>query len=157
VKIKAVDWLWLASAICLSCGVWLFFRNTDPAWRTIPSEPIDQLRESTEFQEVEGPRSSRWPKVRAEFVRLNPVCAACGGGKELNVHHIEPFHRKPELELDPGNLITLCREHHFFVGHDPDGPWEPKRPNWSASNPQVRQHCERIRGGGAGLTRKFSK
>lgn len=146
-KIKTVDWLWLVSAICLSCGVWLFFRHTDPAWGPIPAEPMDQLRESTEFQEVEGPRSSRWPKVRSEFVRLHPVCAACGGGKELNVHHIEPFHRNPELELDPDNLITLCREHHFFVGHDPDGPWCPARPNWSLFNPRVQEHCDLMRSG----------
>ena len=147
-KIKTVDWLWLVSALCLTCGVWLFFRHTDPAWGPIPAEPIDELRESTEFQEMQGPRSSRWPKVRSEFVRLHPVCAACGGRKELNVHHIEPFHRNPELELDPNNLITLCREHHFFVGHDPDGPWHPLRPNWSACNPKVREDSERIRKAG---------
>jgi hypothetical protein len=53
-----------------------------------------------------------------------------------------PFHVRPDLELDEWNLITLCREHHFRIGHDPDGPWRPKKPSWSASNPLVREHAE---------------
>jgi 5-methylcytosine-specific restriction endonuclease McrA len=42
---------------------------------------------------------------------------ACGyKGKNLQVHHIKPFHLHPHLELDPQNLITLC-EHHLLLGH----------------------------------------
>lgn len=32
----------------------------------------------------------------------------CGGTETLEVHHIQPFHINPALELDPENLITLC-------------------------------------------------
>jgi hypothetical protein len=39
----------------------------------------------------------------------------------LEVHHIRPFHLYPQLELEPGNLITLCerdgRDCHFTFGH----------------------------------------
>jgi hypothetical protein len=47
---------------------------------------------------------------------------ACGyKGRKLQVHHIKPFHLHPNLELDPGNLITLCeargRDHHLLLGH----------------------------------------
>jgi 5-methylcytosine-specific restriction endonuclease McrA len=37
------------------------------------------------------------------------------------VHHKVPFHDRPELELDPTNLVTLCgpkhRNHHLDIGH----------------------------------------
>lgn len=112
----------------------------------IPDEPEDQLLESVQHPTLWGePRSSSWPSVRRNFVLSNPDCAACGSNENLNVHHIKPFHENPELELDPSNLITLCRKHHFRIGHDPDGPWKPKKPSWVLSNPNVREDCERWR------------
>lgn len=107
----------------------------------IPPEPIDQQLESIDGMTFEGPRASEWVYVRNEFVRRHPRCEACGSGYQLNVHHIKPFHLYPELELDEGNLITLCREHHFRIGHDPDGKG-PAKPNWSASNPNVKQDAK---------------
>lgn len=71
-------------------------------------------------------RSGLWPKVRAEHLRREPTCAACGRSKDLEVHHILPYHEHPELELDDGkdgtgkdgNLISLCRDPcHFYLGH----------------------------------------
>ena len=109
--------------------------------RMIPWEPIDQQLESIDGMTFEGPRASEWVYVRNEFVRRYPRCEACGSGYNLNVHHIKPFHLYPELELDEGNLITLCREHHFRIGHDPDGKG-PAKPNWSLSNPNVRQDAK---------------
>ena len=64
-----------------------------------------------------GNRSSQWPKVRAEFLKTHSTCAVCGSTKKLQVHHIEPYHLHPELELDPKNLITLCKKHHLEFGH----------------------------------------
>lgn len=67
-------------------------------------------------------RSSRWPTVRAEHLRLHPACAVCGGTDKVEVHHVKPFHLHPELELDPSNFISLCEARafvncHLFVGH----------------------------------------
>jgi hypothetical protein len=65
-------------------------------------------------------RSGHWPTVRKEHIEANPYCSACGGKDELNVHHIQPFHLDPELELDPKNLITLCMGElncHLTLGH----------------------------------------
>lgn len=59
------------------------------------------------------------------------MCVACGhGGFPVQVHHVIPFHYavllgRPDLELDPRNLITLCESkqgvsspnHHLLVGH----------------------------------------
>src|SRR5215471_21747477 len=71
-------------------------------------------------------RSSKWPEVEREFRETHPRCAACGATDQLNVHHMFPFHfvvicGRPDLELDPRNLITLCTEprleHHLLLGH----------------------------------------
>lgn len=79
-------------------------------------------------------RSSQWGKVRDEFLKENNSCAVCGHTKSLNVHHIQPFHLYPDLELSPSNLITLGEKcptgnHHLFVGH---------LGNWSSYNVNVR-------------------
>lgn len=64
------------------------------------------------------------------------VCRCCGSSKNLNVHHIKPFHLDPALECDPTNLVTLCREHHFNIGH---------KGNWKGENPNVCGDCDRMR------------
>lgn len=63
-------------------------------------------------------RSSQWRKVRAEHLKQQPTCAACGRSKELQVHHIIPVSFDESKELDPNNLITLCASPcHFLFGH----------------------------------------
>lgn len=86
-------------------------------------------------------RSGSWPRVRREHLRREPVCAACGRSKDLEVHHVVPYHERPELELDDGtngldgNLVTLCADPcHFVFGHLLD---------WRRSNPSVRADAER--------------
>jgi thiol-disulfide isomerase/thioredoxin len=91
------------------------------------------------------PRSPQWPAVREKFLREHPACEACGRRDELNVHHVVPFHVDRSKELDPDNLITLCREHHWSIGHDPDGPDGPERAGWNKCNPRVREDAERFR------------
>lgn len=64
-------------------------------------------------------RSSQWGKVRNEHLEHNPKCAICGAIKGVQVHHKKPFHKFPELELEPTNLISLCDEKgcHLRFGH----------------------------------------
>jgi len=69
-----------------------------------------------------------WPKIRKTFIIVNNVCEICGKKKGLEVHHKQPFHLYPELELDSGNLATLCRKHHFIFGH---------LEYWKSYNPQI--------------------
>ena len=76
-------------------------------------------------------RSPQWPAVRDKHIATNPHCAACGGTEELQVHHEQPYHLHPELELDEHNLITLCMgplECHLRIGHGD---------NFKAYNPNV--------------------
>jgi hypothetical protein len=75
-------------------------------------------------------RSPLWDKIRKKHLKKNPACAICGEAKTVAVHHVLPFHYvvafgRPDLELDPRNLITLCdsndgvktEDHHLYVGH----------------------------------------
>lgn len=75
-------------------------------------------------------RSPHWNNVRDAFVKKHPQCAACGGATHLQVHHKQPFHLHPDLELDPANLITLCESKtkcHLKIGHL--GSWKNFNPN----------------------------
>lgn len=74
-----------------------------------------------------------WRKVRGEFIQLQPCCQMCGGTKELNVHHIYPWHLFPHLRYHLHNLLTLCRHCHFRFGHNR---------NWKAYNPKVLDLCK---------------
>tara|TARA_R110000868_G_scaffold84519_2_gene238202 strand:- start:1605 stop:2372 length:768 start_codon:yes stop_codon:yes gene_type:complete len=89
-------------------------------------------------------RSSKWSEVRKDFLKLHPTCEACGIDVDLNCHHIKPFNQFPELELEPSNLITLCRKHHFEVGH---------LGNWRTANATVRDDAAKIR---IGLSRQVT-
>ena len=64
------------------------------------------------------PRSPKWPAVRAAHLKARPTCEACGQRDGMEVHHIIPFHIRPDLELDPANLLTLCGDPcHLVHGH----------------------------------------
>jgi 5-methylcytosine-specific restriction endonuclease McrA len=81
-------------------------------------------------------RSGSWATVRRKHLQGEPQCAACGRSKDLEVHHIQPYHLRPELELDAANLITMCRDCHLSVGHAYD---------WKAYRPDVRSLAATIR------------
>lgn len=87
----------------------------------------------------EGKRSPQWPKVRAEHLRKEPCCRACGAREKLEVHHIWPFSWPggQGLELEPANLVTLCESPshncHLWVGHLGD---------YRSRNPDVLEHAD---------------
>ena len=62
-------------------------------------------------------RSSEWPKFVKTIKKERGRCAICSKKKGLEGHHRLPFHLYPKLELDPANIIILCRRHHFIFGH----------------------------------------
>lgn len=79
------------------------------------------------------PRSGAWRSVRMVHLRTHPGCEVCGKKDEVEVHHVVPFATKPSLELEPTNLITLCRPCHFAFGH----LWR-----WTKSNAAIRADAE---------------
>ena len=56
----------------------------------------------------------RWQQLRAIAKRRDGYrCVACGrGGCRLDVDHIEPVTKRPDLALAIDNLRTLCRKCH---------------------------------------------
>ena len=83
------------------------------------------IKKVTDFVQGKAPltakRSSSWPKIRKAFLIQNQCCAVCGKTRSLEVHHIIPFHVRPDLELELTNLIVLCEgvttNCHLFFGH----------------------------------------
>ncbi len=92
-------------------------------------QPEETGAELTEAAAPAEGRSPGWRKVERAAVEAHPCCSACGGKKDLQVHHVLPFHLHPDLELEPSNLIVLCRVHHLWVGHLGD---------WKSWNAEVR-------------------
>lgn len=82
-----------------------------------------------------APRSGRWRTVREEHLRREPFCQACEKAKDLEVHHVTPVHAGGD-ELSPLNLVTLCRDCHYTIGHGCD---------WRAWRPDVRALAAKIR------------
>jgi len=73
-------------------------------------------------------RDGEWRPTRNQFIKKFDSCECCGSKTDLNVHHVYPVRWYPYLELEPYNLITLCRKHHFDYGHFR---------NWQKWNPDV--------------------
>ncbi len=93
--------------------IFVSLRNASTAYPASPAMTSDE-KDPLGFV-----RSSRWPSVRAWFLREHPQCELCGGIEKLTVHHVKPFHQFPDLELHPQNLFTLCEENgcHLIWGH----------------------------------------
>lgn len=75
-------------------------------------------------------RSSHWPAVEKAFRKVHPQCVCCivKSVTHIQIHHRFAFHYcvalgRPDLELDPRNLITACEwkspspNHHLLVCH----------------------------------------
>ena len=68
---------------------------------------------------------TEWKVTRAKSKHRKqyPLCTVCKIKRNLtstrgnDVHHMLPVHVRPDLACDAMNLITLCRTHHFWLGH----------------------------------------
>lgn len=59
-----------------------------------------------------------WQRCRRAFLKkVGKVCVICNTKKAIQVHHVKPRHLFPELSLVNTNLIALCRDCHFHIGH----------------------------------------
>lgn len=92
---------------------------------------------------VGGARSGAWDRLRDTYLQ-GKSCQACGGDNALEAHHILPFHSRPELELDPCNLIALCRRCHFVFGHL--GCWQCHNPEVARDAAEYLSRVEQYRG-----------
>jgi 5-methylcytosine-specific restriction enzyme A len=92
-------------------------------------------------------RSSKWRSVREQHLKEHPRCEACGDDKNLEVHHLKPYHLFPELELEKSNLMTLCchgiggMNCHLVYGHC--GAWVAYNPDPVTACYQFREMLKR--------------
>ena len=92
------------------------------------------------FSFIESRSSDAYVYV-SEDVRAAPTytdvkmfdCSWCHRTKNLNRHHIIPQSADPSLKNDYSNIIILCRDCHFVLGH---------RCNWKHFNPDVKEIIE---------------
>lgn len=85
-----------------------------------------------------APRSPKWREVRADHLKRQPACQACGRSGSLEVHHIVPFHVDQSRELDPANLMSLCADPcHIVHGH---------LMSWRRWDPDCAQNCAAYKG-----------
>ena len=86
-------------------------------------------------------RSPRWREVRDQHVANCPRCVVCGTTDATEVHHVFPYQFYPERELEPNNLRTVCRDHHYLVGHCLN--WKAWNPAFDSDARYIREMIER--------------
>lgn len=75
--------------------------------------------------------SEAWQQLRYQtLLRFEGRCMACGcrphRGNSIQVDHIKPRSKYPELELEPSNLQVLCRDCNFGKGGWDETDWRWK-------------------------------
>lgn len=78
-------------------------------------------------------RSHEWRYFRN--MNIKDKCEICGSKFFLELHHVFPFHIRPDLELDENNVVTVCRRHHYEFCHFL---------NWKKFNIDIKNHIEKI-------------
>ena len=55
----------------------------------------------------------------AQYKKAHPLCEVTGSNKSVQVHHIIPVWKAPELSADPTNMISLSTSAniHMLFGH----------------------------------------
>ena len=79
-------------------------------------------------------RSPDWSAFRKTYIKKE--CEICRARYFLELHHCIPFWKEPELELFPSNVVTLCRKHHYELGHFF---------SWKSYNIDIRLWCDKIK------------
>ena len=79
--------------------------------------------------------TARWKAARLAAKRRDGWrCCDCGARGRLEVHHVRPLAKAPELAFCLDNLRTLCRACHIRVTRAERGREEdPRRAAWRAA------------------------
>lgn len=101
---------------------------------------LDAIRYVSSRREAEAERTAAYILVKegAATMQWNyqqlPMreCSWCHRTVNLNRHHVIPQAANPALRDVPDNLVVLCRDCHFVLGH---------RCDWKQYNPDVMYIC----------------
>ncbi len=143
--------------------LWANYKRTETKPRTYTESDIRLIAPESLFKtneiEPDSQRSDKWEDFAYKIKGDHPQCAYCGihgDHKAIEAHHIHAFELMTEArdkngrfclpgqkgtaapggELDPNNIILLCRIHHLSVGH---------LGNFKDSNPNVVEDCKKHR------------
>ena len=84
----------------------------------------------------------RWPALRLQALRRDDwKCRVCGSRHRLEVDHVEPVFKRPDLAFDLDNCQTLCARHHSQktareYGREPT----PEQKRWRTVVEHLRKH-----------------
>lgn len=82
---------------------------------------------SLEETQAEFMKSDVWYQLRYKvFTVYGRKCMCCGKRYNLDVDHIKPKSRYPELIADFNNLQILCRDCNYGKGNWDETDWRPK-------------------------------
>lgn len=111
---------------CNSCGAKIELTKTcDKCEAAKKQEKNAYMRQyNKRQQEVQKPiKTARWHKLRRYIIQRDKgICQRCLALKgifnsaDLQVHHIKPRIKFPELMFDESNLITLCKTCNLELG-----------------------------------------
>lgn len=76
-----------------------------------PIRPLDKPKPTNE-----AGYDSKWQRLRRWILNGEPLCRPCSERGETtlaeDVHHIQKIRDRPDLRLDPANLMPICRPCH---------------------------------------------
>lgn len=88
--------------------------------------------------------SKRWKELRKRIIKRDGgMCNRCWVSlsmierDNLQVHHIKPRSKYPELMYDPSNLITVCKTCNLALGTKEELDWEVERFNEEFNEPKL--------------------
>lgn len=88
--------------------------------------------------------SKRWKDLRLSIIKRDGgMCNRCWvelniiEKRNLQVHHIKPRSKYPELMYDPDNLITVCKTCNLALGTKGYLDWEIKKFNKDFNEPNI--------------------
>jgi 5-methylcytosine-specific restriction endonuclease McrA len=90
--------------------------------------PTEYLIEGVDVRSDEFLRTFAWRRLRYKALRMTRGhCECCGAspatGARLNVDHIQPRKRRPDLALDLYNLQVLCHDCNAGKGNWDETDW----------------------------------
>jgi hypothetical protein len=77
---------------------------------TLPTPPTAKAPRTPRPKKT-WPKESPWWTTRANHLALYPECRICGDAEHVHVHHLR-YRGARGLGERPGDLVTLCVEHH---------------------------------------------
>jgi hypothetical protein len=89
---------------------------------------IDPVKEAQ--RQLDSPLASmRWKTMRRTVLdRDKWTCRSCGyTGQDMQIDHVKPRHKWPELTWDMENIQTLCKPCHFAKTGGDYRQWKPEK------------------------------